>query len=90
MLLHGDYGKLPGEVNEEIRKLAIGDEAPITCRPADLLSNEMDSLRESVKDIAKSEEDVLLCALFPQVAPGFLKKRDGVQEVKEVTVDWVD
>jgi oxaloacetate decarboxylase alpha subunit len=50
----------------------------------------MDLLRESVKDIAKSEEDVLLCALFPQVAPGFLKKRDGVQEVKEVTVDWVD
>ena len=90
MLLHGDYGKLPGEVNEEIRKLAIGDDAPITCRPADLLNNEMDSLRESVKDIAKSEEDVLLCALFPQVAPGFLKKRDGAEEIKEVTVDWVD
>ena len=90
MLLHGDYGKLPGEVNEDIRKLAIGDEAPITCRPADLLSNEMDNLRESVKDIAKSEEDVLLCALFPQVAPEFLKKRDGVSEVKEITVDWVD
>ena len=90
MLLHGDYGKLPGEVNEEIRKMAIGDEAPITVRPADLLANEMDSLRDSVKDIAKSEEDVLLCALFPQVAPDFLKKRDHVEEVKEITVDWVD
>ena len=86
MLLHGDYGKLPGEVNEEVRKMAIGGEAPITCRPADLLSNEMDALRESVKDFAKSEEDVLLCALFPQVAPEFIKKRDHVEEVREITV----
>ena len=90
MLLHGDYGKLPGEVNEEIRKMAIGDETPITVRPADLLNNEMDSLRESVKDFAKSEEDVLLCALFPKVAPDFIKKRDKVEEVKEISVDWVD
>ncbi len=90
MLLHGDYGRLPGEVNEKIRKMAIGDEEPITVRPADLLTNEMESLRESVKDIAKSEEDVLLCALFPQVAPDFLRKRDNIEEVKEITVDWVD
>ncbi len=87
MLLHGEYGRLPGEVNEEIRKMAIGDEEVITCRPADLLANEMDELRAKVADIAKSEEDVLSCALFPQVAPEFIKKRDNIEEVKEINVE---
>ena len=68
--------------------MAIGDEEVITCRPADLLANEMEELRQSVKDIAKSEEDVLSCALFPQVAPEFIKKRDHVEEVKDINVIW--
>jgi oxaloacetate decarboxylase alpha subunit len=88
MLLQGKYGRLPGEVNEEIRKQALGDEEVITCRPADLLANEMDELRKNVSDIAKSEEDVLSCALFPQVAPDFIKKRDHIEEVKEINVIW--
>ena len=88
MLLQGKYGRLPGEVNEEIRKQALGDEEVITCRPADLLANEMDELRDSVKEFAKSEEDVLSCALFPQVAPDFIKKRDHIEEVKEINVIW--
>ncbi len=88
MLLQGKYGRLPGEVNEEIRKQALGDEEVITCRPADLLANEMDELRKNVADIAKSEEDVLSCALFPQVAPDFIKKRDHIEEVKEINVIW--
>lgn len=86
MLLHGEYGRLPGEVNEEVRKKAIGDEEVITCRPADLLANEMDELRSKVADIAKCEEDVLSCALFPQVAPEFIKKRDNIEEIKEINV----
>lgn len=88
MLLRGEYGRLPGEVNEEVRKMALGDEKVIDCRPADLLANEMDELRDKVKDIAKSEEDVLSCALFPQVAPDFIKKRDHIEEVKEINVVW--
>ncbi len=86
MLLHGEYGRLPGVVNEEVRKKAIGDQEVITCRPADLLANEMDELRAKVSDIAKCEEDVLSCALFPQVAPEFIKKRDNIEEVKEINV----
>ncbi|MBE7043937.1 MAG: oxaloacetate decarboxylase subunit alpha [Ruminococcaceae bacterium] len=76
-LLKGEYGQLPGEVNEEVRKLAIGDEAPITCRPADLLKPELPGYREETKGIAKSEEDVLSYALFPQVAPKFFDYRDN-------------
>ncbi len=76
-LLRGEYGQVPGKVNEEVRKKAIGDAEVITCRPADLLQPEMDKYREEAKDIAKSEEDVLSYALFPQVAGKFLKERDN-------------
>ncbi|MBE6024359.1 MAG: oxaloacetate decarboxylase subunit alpha [Cellulosilyticum sp.] len=76
-VLRGEYGQLPGEVNEEVRKKAIGDDEVITCRPADLLAPELDKIREECKDVAKSEEDVLSYALFPQVARKFFDIRDG-------------
>lgn len=77
-LLRGEYGRVPGEVNEEVRALAgIKPEDVITCRPADLLEPELEKYREEFKDIAKSDEDVLSLALFPKVAPKFLAWRDG-------------
>ena len=79
-LLRGEYGRLPGTVNEEVRKMAIGDDEVITCRPADLLEPELEKYREETKDIAKSEEDVLSYALFPQVAAKFFAERDGKVE----------
>ena len=76
-MLKGEYGKLPGEVNEDVRvKAGIAPEDVITCRPADLLEPELEKYKEEFKDIAKSEEDVLSLALFPQVAPKFIEKRD--------------
>ena len=80
-MLKGEYGRLPGEVNEEVRaKAGIAPEDVITCRPADLLEPELPKYREEFKDIAKSDEDVLSLALFPQVAPKFLAWRDGPKE----------
>ena len=77
-LLKGEYGKLPGEVSEEVRALAgIKPEEVITCRPADQLEPEVEKYRQEFKDVAKSDEDVLSLALFPQVAPKFLAWRDG-------------
>ncbi|MCI9121616.1 MAG: oxaloacetate decarboxylase subunit alpha, partial [Oscillibacter sp.] len=74
----GEYGQVPGEVNEEVRALAgIKPEDVITCRPADLLQPEVEKYREEFKGVAKSDEDVLSLALFPQVAPKFLAWRDG-------------
>ncbi len=81
-LLRGEYGQVPGEVNEAVRRKAIGDAEVITCRPADLLEPEMDKYREEAKGLAKSEEDVLSYALFPQVAAKFLAERDAKPEVK--------
>ncbi len=80
-MLRGEYGALPGKVNEEVRaKAGIAPEEVITCRPADLLEPELPKYREEFKEIAKSDEDVLSLALFPQVAPKFLAWRDGPHE----------
>lgn len=74
-LLRGEYGRLPGQVNEEVRRKAIGSDAVITCRPADLIKPEMPKYREETKGVATCEEDVLSYALFPQVASTFFAKR---------------
>ena len=79
-VLRGEYGRLTGEVDEEVRRLAIGDDEVITCRPADLIPPEMEQYREASQEFAQSEEDVLTYALFPQVAPGFLKRKYGLEK----------
>ena len=76
-LLRGEYGQVAGVVNEEVRKKALGDAEIITCRPADLIAPEMDKYREENKGFAKSEEDVLSIAMFPQVATKFITERDN-------------
>ena len=76
-MLRGEYGQLPGEVNEEVRKKCIGDDKVITCRPADLIEPELDKYRAELGDRAKSEEDVLSYALFPSVATKFFEWRDN-------------
>lgn len=78
-MLKGEYGALPGEVNEEVRKKCIGDDKVITCRPADLIKPELENYAREMKSkgIGKSEEDVLSYALFPAVAEKFFKVRDA-------------
>ena len=83
-VLAGEYGKTPAPVNEKVRKLALGDKKPITERPADLLENEMENIRNELKQKIKKnsldanasyDEDVLTYALFPQVAVKFFANR---------------
>jgi pyruvate/oxaloacetate carboxyltransferase len=74
-LLRGGYGETPGPVNRELQKKALKGEAPITCRPADLLPNAMDRLRKELKGLTEREEDVLTYGLFPNIALDFLKNR---------------
>jgi oxaloacetate decarboxylase alpha subunit len=77
-LLRGEYGKLPADVNEDVRLKAIGTDSVITRRPADLIEPELEKYAKemSEKGIGKTPEDVLSYALFPQVAEKFLKERD--------------
>ena len=87
-LLRGEYGALPGKVNEEVRKKAIGDAEVITCRPADLLKPELEKYREEIKDVMRQEEDVLSYALFPQVAMKFFEQRNNPKPKEEPKAGW--
>jgi len=71
----GYYGKTPAPVDPEIGKLVIGDDVPITCRPADLLEPEYEKAKKEAEElgIVSEEEDILIYALYPQVAVDFLK-----------------
>ncbi len=75
LYLQGRYGKAPGEICEQLRKQAIGQEEVIDVRPADLLSPELARLRADIGDLAKSEEDVLTFAMFPDIGRKFLEER---------------
>ena len=74
-MIRGEYGKSPMEVDADFRKKIIGDDKPITCRPADLLKPELDNLREKAAQYIEQDEDVLSYALFEQVAVKFFEKR---------------
>ena len=76
-ILRGEYGKTMKPFNPEVQKKALGDDEPITVRPADLLEPELDKLREEIKAYTIQEEDVLSYALFPKVATDFFKRRDA-------------
>ena len=74
-MIRGEYGRSPVEVSPEFREKIIGAEEPITCRPADLLKPEIDTLREEIRPYLEQEEDVLSYALFGQVATKFFEYR---------------
>ncbi len=78
-LLAGKYGQTVKPFNEEVQKKAIGDEKPITCRPADLLEPALPKYEEEIKQWKQQDEDVLTYALFPEVAKDFFEYREAQQ-----------
>jgi pyruvate carboxylase subunit B len=75
--LSGGYGQAPAPVNVDLQKQAIGNGELIDGRPADQLSPEMDRLRADIGQLAKSEEDVLTFAMFPDIGRQFLSDREA-------------
>jgi oxaloacetate decarboxylase alpha subunit len=73
--IRGYYGRPPAPIDPQVKRLAIGDEEPIDCRPADLIPPGMEKAQEEIGRLARSEEDVISYALFPQVARPFLERR---------------
>ncbi len=79
-VVRGEYGQTPAPISDEVRKKIIGDEKPITCRPADLLKPELAKIEEEMKQWKQQDEDILSYALFPQVAEDFFKYREAQQK----------
>ncbi|MAA70125.1 MAG: oxaloacetate decarboxylase subunit alpha [Bermanella sp.] len=83
-ILKGEYGAAPAPMNAELQARVLDGAEVITCRPADLLENELDKIIADVNALAADKgiklaadkiDDALTYALFPQVAPKFLENR---------------
>ncbi|MFN3714364.1 MAG: sodium-extruding oxaloacetate decarboxylase subunit alpha [Alcanivoracaceae bacterium] len=85
-VLRGEYGAAPAPFNVELQARALDGDQPVTCRPADLISDEMDKLIAEVDRLATEKsitlaagdnriDDVLTYALFPQIGLKFLENR---------------
>ncbi len=91
--VRGLYGRPPAAIADDIKEKIIGDEEVITVRPADLIEPQLPKLRQEIAEYARSEEDVLSYASFPQQAKDFLGRREDpfydvpVQNVS-VTIDF--
>lgn len=72
--LRGKYGAAPGPVSREVIQRVLGDEEPIHVRPADLVDETLEDYRDEIGDLARSEEDLLSYALFPQTARAYLER----------------
>ncbi len=73
--IRGRYGKAPGPLDPDIKRKVLGDDEPITVRPADLIEETVEQYREEVGSLARSEEDVISYALFPNAARSFFERR---------------
>ncbi len=76
-VLSGKYGQTIKPFDKEVQKKVIGNEKPITCRPADLLKPELKEIESKMIQYKEQDEDVLTYALFPQVAEEFFKYRQA-------------
>jgi pyruvate carboxylase subunit B len=80
----GFYGKPPAPIKEEVLRKVIGDEKPISVRPADLLEPEWEKVNREIQELGlpvKSEEDILTYALYPQIAVKFFRGELSCEEL---------
>ena len=97
-LLKGEYGATPAPVNKDLQQQAIGDSAVITCRPADLLNNNFQSIKEEFKKVIaennisseSSDENVLIYAMFPEIGLTFLENVDNLDYFEAEPLDFTE
>ena len=85
-MVKGEYGLPPAPISDEIYKKILGDEQPITGRPADFIEPELEKTRKEVAEYMEQEEDVLTWAMFPQVAEKFFKERRAARHKIDTAV----
>lgn len=87
-IVKGEYGRTPVEIKPEIIEKIIGNEKRITCRPADLIKPELETVKKECAQWIEQDEDVLSYALFGQVAEKFFQQRQA--EKYKIDPDLVD
>jgi len=85
-IVKGEYGLPPAPISEDIYIKILGDEKPITGRPADFIEPEMEKNRKEAAEYLEQDEDVLTWAMFPQVAEKFFQWRRAQKHKIDTTV----
>ena len=80
--LRGEYGKAPGDLNQDLVRQVLGEEQPITSRYADTMEPEFEKTKIMLGSMAKNDEDVLSYIAFPQIAEKFFREREDHAAVK--------
>ncbi len=92
-ILKGEYGSAPAPFNQQLQARVLDGAQAITCRPADLIDDEMDKLSAELAALAKEQgfalaadavDDVLTYALFPQIGLKFLQNRGNPEAFEPV------
>ena len=83
-VLKGEYGATAAPVNKALQERVLDGAEPITCRPADNIAPELDTLSKELDALAEKKQlslsedkidDVLTYALFPQIGLKFIENR---------------
>ena len=83
-VLKGEYGATAAPVNKELQARVLDGAEPVTCRPADNIAPELDTLSKELDELAEKKQlslsddkidDVLTYALFPQIGLKFIENR---------------
>ena len=90
-LLLGEYGRTPIPVNEELQQRVSSDAKVINCRPADLIDNELETIKNKLADaidehsldIELNEDNILIFAMFPEIGLQFLKNINNPEFFEE-------
>ena len=90
-LLLGEYGRTPIPVNEELQQRVSSDAKVIDCRPADLIDNELETIKNKLADaidehsldIELNEDNILIFAMFPEIGLQFLKNINNPEFFEE-------
>ena len=97
-LLKGEYGATPAPVNKDLQQEGIGDSAVITCRPADVLTDDFQSVEDEFKQALleknitadTSVENILIYAMFPEIGLNFLENVDNPDYFESEPLDIVE
>ena len=97
-LLKGEYGATPAPVNKDLQQESIGDSAVITCRPADVLTDDFQSVEDEFKQALvkknitadASVENILIYAMFPEIGLNFLENADNPDYFESEPLDIVE
>ncbi len=97
-LLKGEYGATPAPVNKDLQQEGIGDSAVITCRPADVLTDNYQSVEDEFKQVLDkknittdaSVENILIYAMFPEIGLNFLENADNPDYFEPEPIDIVE